>query len=340
MLVFGPDWQISLFPEIYYNKPMKMLAFLLLLSVHASALNIKAPAARADVPAQIRPSTESTPGYCIFGAQSGKPFSSEAAFRSIVWKSDIIYVGETPGQIKTHLAQLETLQALRIARGSRIAVGFEMLDSAVQPVLDKYAAGELTEEEFLTGSDWTGQWGFDFGLYKPLFDFVIRNKLRALALNVPKTVVSKIARSGLEGLTPEERRLLPEKINITGHKKYLEYLKESFAGSEGSPAPQAFTWENYLASVSAWNEGMGARIADFVNTNPGWALLIITGNAHVAYNAAIPASVKSRTTNIRQASFYTENSATCPAVFPKGHKNLANYIWYIGRSSAPVNSNP
>ena len=313
---------------------MKVFAFFLLLSVPASALSVKAPASRADIPAQIRQSTDNAPGYCIFGAQSGKPFNSEAAFRSIVWKSDIIYVGETPDQVKDHLAQLETLKALRIARGSKIAVGFEMLDTTMQPVLDKYAAGELTEKEFLTRSDWAGQWGFDFSLYKPLFDFVVRNKLRALALNVPKTVVSKIARSGLESLATEERRFLPEKINITGHKKYLEYLKEFFAGSGGSPVPQAFTWENYIASVSAWNEGMGARIADFASANPGWALLIITGNGHVAYNAATPASVKSRTNNISQASFHTENSATCPAVFPKEHKNLANYVWYIDYSSA------
>ncbi len=319
---------------------MKLFAFFLLLSIPASALNNKAPAPRTASPAPALPSADSAQDYCIFGAQSGKPFGGEASFKSIVWKSDIIYIGETPGQAMDHLAQLETLKALRIARGSKIAVGFEMLDATMQPVLDKYAAGELTEAEFLSGSDWAAQWGFDFTFYKPIFDFIIRNKLRALALSVPKTVVSKIARSGLESLTPDERRFLPEKINNTGHKKYLEYLKESFSGPSAPPANQTFTWENYLASMSARDEGMGARIADFANANPGWALLIITGNGHLVYNAAIPASVKSRTGNIRQASFYTWDAPKCPAVFQKEHKNLANYVWYIDHSTITANGKP
>jgi uncharacterized iron-regulated protein len=264
---------------------MKLSALFLLISIPVSASAANTPAA---APAQSPRTADGAPGYCIFGAQSGKIFSGEAAFKSIVWKSDVIYVGETHDQAKDHLAQLETLKALRIARGSRIAVGFEMLDTTLQPILDKYAAGEFTEEKFLSETDWAKKWGFDFGLYKSLFDFIVQNKLKALALNVPKTVVSKIARGGLDGLAAEDRQLLPEKVTITAHKKYLEYLKASFDGHGDSPMAKMFTWENYLASMAAWNEGMGAKIAEFVNANPGWAVLVVATNGHVVYNEQAP----------------------------------------------------
>ena len=278
-----------------------------------------------------------TPGFCIFGGWSGKPFSDIAAFKSIIWKSDVVYVGETHDQFKDHLAQLEALKALREARGSKVVVGFEMLNMTLQPVLDDYAAGKITEEEFLLKSDWKKEWGFDFNLYKPLFDFIRENRLNALALNLPKKIVSKIARAGLEGLTPEEKQYLPEKVEITKHKKYIAYMKDTFDGHGDNPMSSMFTFENYLASMCAWNEAMGSRLADFMNKNPGYSALAVVGNGHVIYNAAIPASVKSRTLKLRHASFYTEDAALCPQKMPDEAKNLANYIWYIAH---PKNAEP
>jgi uncharacterized iron-regulated protein len=80
---------------------------------------------------------------------------------------------------------------------------------------------------------------------------------------------------------------------------------------------------------------MGARIADFVNANPGYEVLVVAGNGHVMYNAAIPASVKARVEKVRQASFYTENAPKCPETMPKEHKDLANYMWYINHPPKP-----
>ena len=270
-----------------------------------------------------------TPGFCIFGAQSGKPFDSAAAFKTVVWKSDVVYVGETHDQLQDHLAQLEALQAMREARGSKIVVGFEMLDTTLQPVLDDYAAGSINEQEFLVKTDWPNEWGFDFDLYKPLFDFIRENKLKALALNVPKKIISKIASGGLEALSSEDKQYLPEKIEITKHKKYTDYIKKSFAAHGDDPMTKTLKFENYLASICACNEGMGSRLADFMIRNPEYSALAIVWNGHVMYNAAIPASVKARAGKLRQASFYTEDAALCPDKMPAEAKNIANYVWYI-----------
>ena len=322
---------------------MKICA-LLALFLLPSALAAKPSARHAPAPAKpAAPAVKaaaSPSGFCIFGAQSGKPFDSEAAFKSVIWKSDVVYVGETHDEALDHLAQLEALKAMRIARGSKIAVAFEMLNQTLQPVLDDYAAGKLTEAEFLDKADWKKEWGFDFALYKPLFDFIVANKLRALALNVPKAVVMKIARGGLESLTAEEKQFLPEPVTISAHKKYNEFLKEAFSAHGDSPMAKMFTFENYLASMAAWNEGMGLRLAGFLTANPGYSALVIAGNGHVVYNAAIPASVKERVKGVRQASFYTETAASCPEKFPKEHKDMANYIWYLNHPPKPAPAVP
>ncbi|MBI4803314.1 MAG: ChaN family lipoprotein [Elusimicrobia bacterium] len=293
------------------------------------------------------------PGFCIFNGRSGSLLGGEAAFKTVVGESDAVFAGETHDQLKDHLAQLEALKALAGARGEKIAVGFEMLNMTLQPVLDDYAAGKISEEEFLLKADWKKEWGFDFNLYKPLFDFVRRNRLKALALNLPKKVVSKIARVGLAGLSPEEKQYLPARVEFTENEAYLKYLRQSFEGHgkarSGTAAGRAqmdflrryilgtekkgmgdmFTFENYLAAMCAWNETMGARLADFLNANPGFAGLAVAGAGHVIYNAGIPASVMSRAGGLRPVSFYPADAAACPAAFPADDAGLADYVWYL-----------
>ncbi|MDP2866602.1 MAG: ChaN family lipoprotein [Elusimicrobiota bacterium] len=322
---------------------MKLFIFsiLFLLPLTAYSASVKKPEANIEKRAPLINAaapvvlTQDKPNFCIIGARSGKDFRGEAAFKSIVWKSDVVYVGETHDEPLDHMAQLEALKAMRIARGSKIAVGFEMVVSTLQPVLDDYAAGKITEDEFREKANWKTGKGFDFSLYKPLFDFIIQHKLRALALNVPRAVVKKIARTGLESLTPEEKQHLPPDFTVTKHKKYNDYLKESFSSHGSTSTVNTFAFDNYLASMAAWNEGMGSRIVSFLNENPGYSFLVIAGNGHIIYNAAIPASVKARLKGVRQASFLTENALKCPETMPKEHKDMANYIWYINHAPKP-----
>ena len=315
--------------------PLLLLLLTLPLAVFAKSVkkpeaNIekRKPAKNADAPIVL---TTAAPNFCLFGGQSGKSHSGEAAFKAIVWKSDVVYVGQTHDKPLDHLAQLEALKAMKIARGSKIAVAFGMLPQSLQPALNDYADGKLTEEEFLAKADRETERGADFGMYKPLFDFIVQNKLRAIALGVPVKVTDKVARSGLDSLTPDEKQYLPEKVELTQHKKYNDYLKGAF----GAQADKRLTVENYLASLAARNEGMGVRVADFLAVNPGYSVLVVAGNDSLLYNAALPASVKARVKDLRQASFYTETAAKCPSDMPIEHKDLANYLWYLNHPPKP-----
>lgn len=295
-------------------------------------------------------------GLCIFNGRSGSPLAGEAAFKAVVREADVVFAGETHDQMKDHLAQLEALKALGEARGEKIAVGFEMLNMTLQPVLDDYAAGKISEGEFLLKADWKNEWGFDFNLYKPIFDFIRENRLKALALNLPRKVVSKIARVGLAGLSPEEKQYLPAKVEITKNEAYIKYMRRTFEGSgksrSGTAAGAAymdflrqyilgkekkgmgdFTFENYLAAMCAWNETMGARLADFLNANPGFAGITVAGAGHIIYNAGIPASLASRTSGLRPVSFYPQDAAVCPAALPAEDAGLADYVWYMDHST-------
>ncbi|OGR68187.1 MAG: hypothetical protein A2081_02540 [Elusimicrobia bacterium GWC2_61_19] len=270
------------------------------------------------------------PGFCIFNGRDGVP--GAAAFNAAVAASDLVCVGESHDQANDHLAQLEALKALYAARGRNVAVGFEMLNMTLQPVLEDYAAGRLSEAEFLLKADWRKEWGFDFNLYKPIFDFIREKKLAAIALNLPKKVVAKIARTGLAGLSPEEAKYLPANLHVTTDERYIAYIRQSFDGQMSD----MFKFENYLAAMSAWNEAMGARLADFLNANPGFAALSVAGSGHMIYNAGIPASVKARAPGARITTYFMQGSAACPGAFPAADKDLGDYIWYVRHTAAPA----
>ncbi|MDO8804197.1 MAG: ChaN family lipoprotein [Elusimicrobiota bacterium] len=289
----------------------------------------ESPGIPAPVPGAAAAAAE-LPGFCVFNGTGGSALDSGAAFAAIRG-SDVVYVGESHDQANDHLAQLEALKALSEARGGSVVVGFEMLNMTLQPVLDEYASGKITEAEFLRKADWQKEWGFDFNLYKPIFDFIREKELSALALNLPKKIVSRIAMAGLAGLTPAEQKYLPANLHVTTDEKYIAYIKESFDGHMSD----MFKFENYLAAMSAWNETMGARLADFINSNPGFAGLAVAGSGHIIYNAGIPASLKARAPGARGLSFIMQGADACPSAFPEDDKGLADYVWYVRHTGQP-----
>lgn len=313
---------------MYYNYPMSTRTRILLL---AAVLSVRTGAAAADKPKA--PSAPAPQGFCIFGGQSGRSFGTLAAFKAAVWKSDVVYVGGLNSSADDQRARAAVLRTMREARGARIAVGFDFLDTKTQPALDDYAAGRISSEEFLERTEWRKRRAADFELYKPVFDLISQNRLKALALGLPAEVSEIIENGGLSALPGPDRAALPEKLPISRNAGYLERLKSSFSPS-GPDASAA--WDNHLSAVSAWNESAGSRIAEFIGSNPGWAALVLAENERLLYNAALPASVKSRTSRLTQSSFYLDSAVKCPPALPKTHRDLANYIWYVVPSTGPA----
>ena len=253
----------------------------------------------------------------------GKKIDEKKLF-SLIKKSNVIYVGETHTSKESHQIQLEIIKKTYNIKGSKICVGFEMINRTLQDVLDKYVNLEISEDEFLTQINWEKEWGFDFQLYKPLFDFIRENKLTALAINVPRKIVSKVARTGLEGISEDEKKLIARDIKVTNHKKYNDYLKKTFHGHGENPMNKIMTFENYKLAMAVWNESMAERISDFLKENPNYTVIVIVGNGHIMYNASIPWSVKERT-KVKNLSIYTISSQEFKDL--RKVKDFADIVW-------------
>lgn len=138
----------------------------------------------------------------------------------------VVMLGEVHPHIEHHRWQLAVIAALH-GRRPDLVLGFESFPRAVQPALDRWVAGELSEDDFLREADWSRSWGFDPELYLPMFHFARLHQVPMIALNVEREFVSRIRDEGLENIPEDERR------GLTAPKAPSEAYLDSLAATFG-----------------------------------------------------------------------------------------------------------
>ena len=190
---------------------MKILAVMLLSLVTSAGAVVTPP--KKPVPDNCVPLGD----WVVPG--SGKVSQQEIIARAA--KSAVVLLGETHVNADHHRWQLQTLVALHAQRPNMV-IGFEMFPRRVQPALDKWIAGELSEKEFLRAADWDHVWNTDANLYLPMFHFARMNRIPMLALNIETKLRRQVAEKGFYGVPVEEREGLSHPAEPS--QAYVDYL--------------------------------------------------------------------------------------------------------------------
>ncbi|SMC22783.1 Uncharacterized iron-regulated protein [Desulfacinum hydrothermale DSM 13146] len=201
----------------------------------------------------------------------------------------VIYVGETHVSRADHALQLKVARALW-ERHPKLAIGMEMVPRVLQPVLDRWVKGELSEKALLEQLSWEESWGYDFSLYRPLFLFARARRLPMVALNAPGTVVKKVARKGLAGLSDEERSQLADRIE-GDDPRHRAFVKEEFLRHGHGNFPN---FQRFYEAQLAWEETMAETLARWLRAHPGFQVLVVAGKGHVNQRFGIPERTRRR----------------------------------------------
>ncbi|HEU5299941.1 MAG TPA: ChaN family lipoprotein [bacterium] len=229
-----------------------------------------------------------------------------------------------------HENQLAVLQALK-QQGRRVSVGFEFLAFPYQGWVDRYVRGELPDEAFTHAVRWGGT---PFAWYKPLILFPKDAGGEAVALNAPEQVTRALAQRGVDGLTAEERALLPPGFTL-GSGAYFERFAETMRQDHGAMPEQALA--NFFAAQSAWDDTMAWQAARYLAAHPEQVLVIIVGDVHGAYGGGLPdrlwARGVTRTVVISQVDASGLDDAAVAAVLAPhpAYGPRADFIWITGR---------
>lgn len=203
--------------------------------------------------------------------------------------ADVVFVGEEHDQFAHHLAQLDIIRGL-VERGFKVAVGMEMFQRPFQEVLDKFIRGTITEKEFLRQSEYFTRWGYDYVLYRPILRFCREKKIPVIALNLKKEISRKVARSGIDSLSEEEKSLIPKSLDFS-NEAYKKRLKVIFDAHEEN---QLANFECFCQAQILWDETMAESVVKYLEEHPGTKMVVLAGIGHIGFGYGIPSRVTRR----------------------------------------------
>jgi uncharacterized iron-regulated protein len=161
-----------------------------------------------------------------------------------------VLIGEQHDNAQHHQFQAQVIEAL-VQAGRSVIVGMEMFDRTKQHALNLWTLNRLGEAEFIERSEWRTQWGFDFALYRPIFEVVYRHRLRLVGLNVPRALVRQTARGGWQSVPEAERMGVPDPdLSVEAHRKLFYALLGG-----GHPTGQQGD-DNFYAAQVVWDTAM------------------------------------------------------------------------------------
>jgi uncharacterized iron-regulated protein len=220
-----------------------------------------------------------------------KTFADFEAMLADVARADVIIVGEQHDDPNTHRLEAAILQGL-MRRRVPVVLSLEMFERDVQPVLDGYLAGKMSEEEFLAKSRPWPRYASD---YRGLVEMARAHRWPVIAANVPRRVAADVSKQGLrtlDALSPADRAHVARELQCPTDG----YFDRFIAAISGHPAPGAekasdeekrAAHERMYHSQCVKDETMAESIATAFDSHSGRPATIVhyTGAFHSDFGA-------------------------------------------------------
>ncbi len=199
----------------------------------------------------------------------------------------VVFVGERHDSYAHHLSQLDIIKRLH-QLNPQIAIGMEMFQQPYQSFLDDYVAGSISEKEMLQGTEWYERWRHDYRLYQPVLQFAREQKIPVIALNMQREITEKVAKSGLDGLSEQDKASLPRNIDKSD-QVYEARLRLIF---HQHPHAEGREFNHFLEVQLLWDESMAQQVSDYLKANPDRQMIVLAGSGHLMYGSGVPNRVK------------------------------------------------
>ncbi|NIM89512.1 MAG: PDZ domain-containing protein [Candidatus Aminicenantes bacterium] len=267
----------------------------------------------------------------VYSQREGKSVSFLKMIKDMK-NSRFVYVGETHNSLPMHDIQFKIIQAL-FEQDNSLSIGLEMLPLSTQEPLNKWSLGTLTQDEFIIEIEWYINWNYNFGFYEKIFEFAKENKIPLYALNVSRDIIKKIRMKGWDGLSDDEKKLVPQPdLTDEEHRILIRTIFESTEiphQMKGRSLEMAF--EGLYRAQSAWDEVMAFNAVRAVKEKK---MIVLAGSGHLLYNLGINRRAYKRS----RVPFKTVISLAVPKEKEsiEVSRSLADYVWGIPEEGRPA----
>mgnify|MGYP000889281233 CR=1 FL=1 len=209
--------------------------------------------------------------------------------------ADVVLLGEQHDDEDHHRWQAQVLAGLHALR-PQLAVGFEMFPRRVQPVLDRWVAGELSVPALLAQTRWEENWSFPFAYYLPLFEFARINRLPMLALNVDARLTRAIGDMGWDAVPESEREGVGRAAPASeAYRDFLFSVYREHAHGRGGRDSRGF--RHFVEAQLNWDramaEALAARLRSERRDGPAALVVGVIGSGHLRHGHGVPHQLRS-----------------------------------------------
>lgn len=208
--------------------------------------------------------------YKIYDTKKAKIISIDDIIADVK-NIDVLFFGEEHNDSTGHYLEMKIFRELQ-QRYPKTALTLEMFHTDVQPVLDEYLTGAISEKNFVKEAR---AWN-NYKDYKPLIEFAKTNKLPVIGGNAAVRYSNMVTMGGLQALDKlpaASKAFLPPLPIDTATGRYNDKFTETLGGhSMGSM--KIYQTQNFWDATMAWS------IAKYLQKNKGYKVLQLNGRFH------------------------------------------------------------
>lgn len=205
-------------------------------------------------------------------------------------EAEVLLLGEVHDDAAGHRLRAQLLRDLAESTDRPLVLSMEMFEQDVQPVLDEYLGGWITEEQFVRDARAWPNYASD---YAPMVEFAREAGIPVVAANPPRRWVNRVTREGpgaLDSIPPHAETWLPPIPWAGASDAYRGQWDEQMAGmaaahGHGAHGPDP---EDLLHAQTLWDAGMAYRISRALEDAPDALVIHLAGAFHVQWGTGIP----------------------------------------------------
>lgn len=187
-------------------------------------------------------------------------------------KAEVLFFGEEHNDSIGHYLEVTLFKKLAAAYQNKVGLTLEMFHTDVQPVINEYLAGIITEKNFIKESR---AWN-NYKDYKPMIEFAKNEGIVVIGGNAAARYSNSVTKNGLEILSKlpaSSKQFLPPNAVDTLTGRYYEKFKD-LLGGHVMGAMKVYQTQNFWDATMAWS------IAKFAKENKGKKIFQVNGRFH------------------------------------------------------------
>lgn len=231
---------------------------------------------------------------------------------------DVLFFGEEHNDSIGHFLEAELFKKLNEKYPQHVALSLEMFHTDVQPIVNEYLAGVISEKNFVKESR---AWG-NYKDYRTAIEYAKQNKLSVIAANAAARYSNAVTMGGMEVLKnfPESSKVFLPPIPVdTATGRYNDKFIETLGG-HNMGSMKIYQTQNFWDATMAWS------IAKFAKANKGIKILQLNGRFHSDEKLGTLAKLQKYATKLKilNISAFSDESFDKPNW--EKFKNLGDYI--------------